>query len=426
MKRIHWLAAASAGTILAVTATASAQDTELRFMCYGDGNECTVYEDLIAQFEEDNAGIDVVIDVVPYQAILESLPVQLAGGDGPDLARVTDLGGLAEYMLDISPHVADTQYWEDNFGRTLSWTRVKGPDDMGIYGMMDQLTATGPFVNKTLFDQAGIEMPGEGATWGEWADASTAVAEATGTPFPMAMDRSGHRFAGPAISYGADYFDENGEPILVDEGFADFAELFVEWNRDGTMAQDVWGAAGGASYRDAAQEFINASLVFYMSGSWQIARFGRDIGDAFDWVAVPPPCGDGGCTGIPGGAAVAGFAQTDHPEAVAALLDFLAQEDVYAEYVSRTRNIPAHQGLQAAGVDYPEASEREKAALNTFSTAVSNFSPTAFQFQGYPNNRVIMNATVQRLTQAIVGEMTVDEALERIDSDVAEAIEASQ
>ena len=66
-------------------------------MCYSDGNECEVYDDVLTRFEAENEGVDVIVDVVPYQAILENLPIQLAAGSGPDMAKVTDLGGLAQY-----------------------------------------------------------------------------------------------------------------------------------------------------------------------------------------------------------------------------------------------------------------------------------------------------------------------------------------
>jgi alpha-1,4-digalacturonate transport system substrate-binding protein len=409
-----------------VLAASTASASELRFTCYQDGVECDTWAEQIKKFEAENPGTTVAVDVVPYKAILESLPLQLASGEGPDLARVTDLGGLAQYMLDITPYVEDPAYWETNYGPVLSWTRVSGPDDKGIYNLMDQLTVTGPFVNKTLFDQAGVAMPEKGASYDDWAAAAKEVAEKTQTPYPMAMDRTGHRFAGPAISYGAKYFSEDGSPITIDEGFRAFAEKFVAWNNDGTMAKDVWAGSGGATYQDAAQEFINSSLVVYISGSWQVARFGRDIGDAFDWVVAPPPCGEGGCTGIPGGAAVVGFKHTQSPEEVGKLLDFMAREDVQAEYMAATKNIPAHRGLQEKGIDYANASETEKAALSTFASALPDFSPVAFQFQGYKNNRAIMNATVTRITQAIVGESTLDEALARIDADVEEAIKAAQ
>ena len=72
-----------------------------------------------------------------------------------------------------------------------------------------QLTITGAFRQRDAVPkQAGVEMPGEDATWEDWAEASRAVAEATDTPFPMAIDRTGHRFAGPAISYGASLVSE--------------------------------------------------------------------------------------------------------------------------------------------------------------------------------------------------------------------------
>ncbi|MGF1476583.1 MAG: ABC transporter substrate-binding protein [Geminicoccaceae bacterium] len=411
-------------SVLAIgLAQAAHAEIELRYTCYQDGNECAVSQEIVDAFQEENPDIKVIVDEVPYQAILESLPVQLAAGEGPDLGRVTDLGGLNRYYLDISEHV-DTTYWEDNFGQTLNWFR-KSADDDGIYGMMTQLTITGPYINATLFEQAGVEVPGEDATWDEWAEASRSVAEATETPFPMAIDRSGHRIAGPAISMGAQILDEEGNPALVDEGFSTMIEKFVAWNNDGTMAKDVWGGQGGASYQDAAQEFINGQLVYYFSGSWQVGNFEENIGDAFDWRVVGPPCGPGGCTGMPGGAAMVGFNDTEHPEAVAKLLDFFAREDNHAKLIAETKNVPAHAGLAAKGIDYPNVSEQAAEALNAWAQQVPTISEVAYAYQGYPLNRSMFNATVTRVSQAIVGELSVEEALERISADVDEAVAES-
>jgi alpha-1,4-digalacturonate transport system substrate-binding protein len=242
----------------------------------------------------------------------------------------------------------------------------------------------------------------------------------------MAMDRSGHRIAGPAISYGARLFDEDGVPFLVDEGFTAFVQQFVDWHEDGTMARDVWAGQGGTTYRDAAQEFINGELVYYYSGSWQTGRFDDQIGDFFDWQVVGSPCGDGGCTGMPGGSGVVGFANTENPEIVAALIDYLAQEENYAELTARTRNIPAHTAVAASGVEYQGASDAAAAALNAWGAQVSTISPVAFQYQGYRNNRAMFGITVQRVTQAIVGELTVAEAMARAQSDLAEVLAETQ
>src|SRR6266480_6803767 len=188
--RSVWIATATA-CVFAATAMAG----EIRVSCYSDGNECEVTQEFAKRFEAQNPDVKVVVDKVPYKAIVEQLPVQLAAGEGPDIARVTDLGGLSKFYLDITPYVKDPKYWEANFGQTLAWMRPT-PGDKGIYGMMTQLTVTGPYVNKTLFEQANIPMPGPQATWDQWVDASRKVAKATQVPFAIAFDRSGHRFAG--------------------------------------------------------------------------------------------------------------------------------------------------------------------------------------------------------------------------------------
>lgn len=406
---------------LGLTASgASAQ--EIRFQCYSDGNECAVYEDILSRFEAQNEGVDIIVDVVPYKAILETLPIQLAAGTGPDMAKVTDLGGLNPYYLDLAPHI-DTAYWDAAFGETLNWYRVG--DRQGYYGLHSQLTLTGPFVNATLFDQAGVDMPGQGATWDDWVAATRAVAAATDADFPMAMDRSGHRVAGPAISYGATYFDADGVGSF--DGFDAFAQAFVGWNEDGTMARDVWASQGGTTYADAAQEFINGEVVFYYSGSWQVSRMDSQVGDFFDWKVVGSPCGPAGpCSGIPGGAGIVGFEGTKHPETVAAIIDFLAQEEQYAEAAARTKNLPAHLGVAAAGVDFQDASPAAQAALNGFAAALKDASPIAFAYQGYPQNRAMYGITVERLSQAIVGELSVADAMERAASDLAAVLAETQ
>ena len=157
-------AALAAGVTVLVAAQAGAQ--ELRVQCYSDGNECEVTGDIAKRFEAANAGVKIVIDKVPYKAVTEQLPVQLAAGEGPDIARVTDLGGLNKYYLDLTPHLgaARAKYWQDNFASTLDWFRANAADK-GIYGLMSQLTVTGAFVNKTLFEQAKVTMPPATATW---------------------------------------------------------------------------------------------------------------------------------------------------------------------------------------------------------------------------------------------------------------------
>jgi alpha-1,4-digalacturonate transport system substrate-binding protein len=412
---------ATAALLLAATAM-PALAGEIRIACYSDGNECPATAELAKRFMAANPDVKVAIDEMPYKSILESLPVQLAAGQGPDAARVTIFGPVMKYFLDLTPYLKDPAYWEHSFGAVLAWMRPN-PTDKGIYGLPTQMTVTSPIVNKTLFDQAGVKLPGADASWDEWAAAVDKVAKATKTPYGMAWDRSGHRFAAAAISMGAKYFAPDGTPAPVDDGFKAMASRFVKWNADSTVERDIWAAAGGG-YRDAFEEFANGKIVLYHSGSWQLTRLQKQIGDAFEWQVVGNPCA-AACSGMPGGASFVAFKGSKNPKDVARFFDFLADKPVYAEWMGMTSNIPAHAELQKGGVTY-KLSPAGNDAVKTFSANAAKLSPVAYQLQGFAYAGAIFNPTVDRLSQAIAGQITLDQAYQRITDDVAQALAAAK
>ena len=171
---------------------------------YSDGNEGEVMSDLLRRFEEQNKDIKVVLDQVPFKAINENLPVQLAAGQGPDLARVADLGGVARYMLDLRPHLKDPAYFETNFGPFLEWMRVPG-DTTSIPGYMTQLTLTGPFVNKTLFEQAECRDAGPQGDLGGVGEGRQGCRREGAGAVP---DR--HRPVGPSVLQPCDHAGREG------------------------------------------------------------------------------------------------------------------------------------------------------------------------------------------------------------------------
>ena len=200
------------------------------------------------------------------------------------------------------------------------------------------------------------------------------------------------------------------------------AQKLYDWHQDGTMGKELWGSVSGSQYVAGNEEFINASAVLYMSGSWSIPQFVENIGDGFDWWAVPAPCGPAACTGMPGGAGLVALKTSEHPEEVAKVMEYLASEEVLAEFSARTLFIPGHLGLADKGIDFETDDPRASHALSTFAAAVPNISQTAFDLQAYVNNRIMFNALISRVGEAIVGELTLDEAYERMEQDVAQQI----
>ncbi|MYF88959.1 MAG: extracellular solute-binding protein, partial [Boseongicola sp. SB0676_bin_33] len=144
-----------------------------------------VVTELVERYQAENPGVTVTLNQVGYNVIREQLPTQLEAGTGPDMAFVTNLGGLNPYYVDLTPYV-DANAWEAAYGAILPWYRAGKPD--GIYGYPTEMTVTGPYVNLTMFEEAGVDIPEPGSTWDDWADATQAVMDATGSYAGMVMD----------------------------------------------------------------------------------------------------------------------------------------------------------------------------------------------------------------------------------------------
>lgn len=415
------LAALTAGLLASTGAFAG----DVRIMWYSDGVEGDVIKDLLGRFMKDNPDIHVTLDNVAYKVIQEQLPIQLEAGQGPDIARVTNIKELADHWLDLRPLLSDPEYWDDNFGDTLDWMRPDGSN--AITGFMTQLTLTGGFANKTLFDQAGVALPGDKATWDDWVNAAEQVAKSQQLPAAFAIDRSGHRISGPNVSYGANYVGPDGKPAKVDDGTKAFVTKLVDWTGKGLMLKDTWVSAAGSTYRAAADDFINAQIPFYYSGSWQVANLSTKIGDAFDWVAIGSPCGTAGCSGVKGGAALVAIKYTKNPKDVAKVMEYLAREDIVKEFSERTLFLPAHKGVVAkGGLNWDSKDKNVGPALDKFVAAAGETLPAADALPPWKWANAYYGALVTRVSQVMAGELSLDDAWGKIDQDIADAVAAAK
>ncbi len=410
-----------AGAALALMTSTAAFAGDVRIMWYSDGVEGEVMKDLVGRFMKENPGINVVLDNVAYGVVREQLPVQLEAGNGPDIARVAQIKDLSRHWLDLRPLVKDAKYWDEAFGAQADWMRPDGSNQ--ISGFMTQITLTGGFANKTLFDQAGVPIPGPKATWEEWAAATKKVKESQQIPYAMAIDRSGHRITAPLLSYGANYIGGNGKPAALDQGSKDFLTKFVGWVNDGTVAKDVWVSAAGTTYRAAADDFINGQLAFYYSGSWQVANLATKIGNNFDWVATGSPCGPAACTGMPGGAALVAIKYTKNPKDVATFMDWFAREEIVKEFSERTLFLPGHKAVvEKGGLNFKSDNPQAKAALTQFVEASKTTSDSALKLPAWRWSDTFYAAIVSRVSQTLAGELKIEDAFARIDADIAQKV----
>ena len=262
-------------------------------------------------------------------------------------------------------------------------------------------------------------MPGPEATWDDWAEATQQVAEATDTQYAIAIDRTGHRIAGPAMSMGATLFDDEDNFTIDTPGFRNFVEMLNGWHDDNLTPPEVWLV--GDSFNSCIDFFKSGDLVMCMSGSWQIGGLAADVGDAFDWVVVPNPSGPGGSTGVPGGPSVTAFASTEYPELVAALMEFLIQPENYHDFSAETLLLPGQIEVASSPVAFQTDNESVLNALNGYTAEVPKLQDQGFTMTYHPLAFAYFRNSANRIAQYLTGELTLEDALERLQQDIDDA-----
>jgi alpha-1,4-digalacturonate transport system substrate-binding protein len=393
-----------AGLFIAVVGQADAQVQTLRFLWFTDGPDRPAIEGLVKKFNDTNPDVKIEFSIVPFAELNQLLVTQASAGQAPDLARVSEPYRFFQYALDLRPHLKNSGFAKEFLDEPMKMVLGQGGE---VYGIPHDLTMNGPFVNVSLFKKAGVELPkGERVTWEEWMDAAAKVRKATGVPFAATADRSGHRLDGFLQSYGGGFFTPDGKDVRISSPETKKAvEAFVKFHKDGTMPLDIW--AGGTGYVGANQQFVNGQLVFYLSGNWQVAQFNDAIGTKFEWKAVP----NGYNTqagGMPGGKFLIAFKNSKIPDKVARLMEFLGGADAMTEYSAKAMFLPTRKDLVRQGINFPARKED----MNLFVKGVGTLPQSAYVDNYNLRFGPIANEVRDRVTQAIVGEIGVDKALE--------------
>lgn len=369
------------------------------------------------EFEAKNPGVKVEFITSSYDAVQKQLPMQLAVGEGPDVAKIADWQ-LAPYFLDMRPLMKDPNAFAALHGNSLNWLRQDGINDpKSINGYLASTTLNLPFVNKTLFDQAGVPLPGPNATLKDIVAASTKVAKATGAQIPFTMDRSGHRFAGGAFSYGAQFL-KAGKFNFPDPAAKSYISDLYSFTQSGAFPKEMWGAAGGSQYKNMGDEFVNGNVVTYLAGNWMINPFQRKIGDNFEWRALNAPCGPSACYAMPGGTAIAAFKHTKNPKEVATFIEFLGSEKAQRE-ISEKFLILTGADIRSPAFQIKDDSARK--SMDVFAANKAKLPPEAITLQKTKGATAVWQSIVQRMSQLIVGEMNLDATYAAMAQDVDKA-----
>lgn len=386
-------------------AAADAAPVNLTFANWISTEDSTkpAYDAMIAAFEAKYPNITVTTVGYPFNQMRDQLLVSSAGGSPPDVAQVHSLwiAPLAEASL-LRPleGLLAAETLNDYYPALLEGKRYNG-DLLAVSWAPSPIIV---YYNKTLLEQAGVEVP---QTWDELIAAARAVAD-------LGVDANGNTIYGLGIASqklaGAGYFFlpflwNNGAELVNDQGqiVLDSPEAVSAFSEVADLFADEVSPAG-VEIRDLRNLFAQGQMGFHFDGEFGVGIFsglspkGAAFADEYGIMQMP---GNGSTPGqtfmIEHNLAV--FQDAAHPEEARLLIEFLTSAEGLSIYNANNGNkLPAR--TSAAEIAFYE--QPENAFMNNFITALGTARPLPAQNAQFGSAMETLAEAVQRV--GIVGE----------------------
>ena len=313
-------------------------DTVIRF--WAMGREAEVVAELVREFENDNPGIRVEIQQIPWTSAHEKLLTAFAADALPDICQLGNtwvpefavLGALEPVQSRVD---ASMVIDEDDYFPGIWRTNVVDDTLLGVPWYVDTRLL---FYRKDLLREAGVQRPPR--TWAEWEQAMAAVKAHVG-PDRYAILMPLNEFE-QQLSFAL----QQDDPLLRDHGtrgnfqspgfrraLAFYANMFEQgWapKMSETQISNVW------------DEFFNGFYAFYLSGPWNIREFRRRAPPGMEdaWSTMPLPGPDGPGAGIAGGTSLVIFRDSPRQQQAWKLIEFLSRPDIQQRFHAMIGDLP--------------------------------------------------------------------------------------
>lgn len=381
------------------------EEVVLELVQSGDVNQGNGYAQLAEKYY-DETGVRVEVVEVPNADLMTRLRTSSQANDLPALAAAPSVDpAWTERLLDLTDIFDEVGIID-----TLS---VTDPADDKVKALPTTLTSVGMFLNKSLWDQAGVTYPTsveDAWTWDEFVESATQVVAATDAEYGAVMDSSAHRLRSLLYEFGSDGVTEqnDGTWALDDEG-AEALEYFKGMHDSGFMPAAVWGAGD-----DPSATFKSGRVAAYMSGVWQIADFQANITE-FEWVSVPLPAQPVTATNYGAASWIVAFDGTGVEEETLAFIEWLYSEENYREYCEISGCLPSVEGLEVTYADDAYAFDLYNAEIAA-SPAISGVQTTNGVLFGYEGKVIDSEPLKDETVKYLTGEQTLEQTVENINT----------
>ena len=308
---------------------APADDVTITFMGWGSPQEVAVFDELIAQFEDQYPGTTVEYINTPADDFATKLQTMIAGNQTPDVfylqpERVMPWAD-AGLLYDMSDYVAGNDVFDaDNvWDKALDMYRYDGttPGEGAIYGLPKDI---GPFAlayNVDLFKAAGVPLPDPDVpwTWDEFVANATTLTSGEGPE--KVYGTAPYSLESAVWSNGADWLNADHTQVTVTDPA--FVEA-LQWVADLSLVHGVAPSNEDESSLGSFQRWMEGNVGMMGIGPWSQGQFWAELD--FEWDLMPWPVPEAGDTPAVwyGGIGFAVANSSEHKEAAANLAAFLA------------------------------------------------------------------------------------------------------
>ncbi|NEA68213.1 extracellular solute-binding protein [Streptomyces sp. SID12488] len=414
MRRLAPLAAVATAGALLLSACGGGSDSggtskSLTFWISTVPGQDAGWKKMVAQYKKE-AGVDVKLVNIPYDGYTAKLHNAAQANSLPDVAAVPALDPI------WSSKLVDLKSIANNATNKINPNFLAKDSSGKVLAIPSDVTASGMFINKTLFEKAGVSFPTSPAktwTWDDFIKAANEVREKTKAKYSLTFDQSPSRLRAMVYEMGGQYVhaDDSGK-FSVDAATKKAVNTFVGWNDDKTMPKSVW-----TSGADPSAMFQSGDVVAYWSGVWQVPAFAESI-KKFEWASVPTPAQPVQASDVNSGGLTVGFNNNaDAATAATKFLSWLYEPAHYQALCEASGFLPVESGLNPK---YPFKSEAAQAAYKLYNESIPLYAPISGYFSSAQSNWVLKGKTLTEdptkteLGKAINGQQTADKALENI------------
>lgn len=414
MRRLVPLAAVASAGALLLSACGGGGDSggtskSLTFWISTVPGQDAGWKKMVAQYKKE-AGVDVKLVNIPYDGYTAKLHNAAQANSLPDVAAVPALDPI------WSSKLVDLKSIANNATNKINPNFLAKDSSGKVLAIPSDVTASGMFINKSLFEKAGVSFPTSPAktwTWDDFIKAANEVREKTKAKYSLTFDQSPSRLRAMVYEMGGQYVhaDDSGK-FSVDAATKKAVNTFVGWNDDKTMPKSVW-----TSGADPSAMFQSGDVVAYWSGVWQVPAFAESI-KKFEWASVPTPAQPVQASDVNSGGLTVGFNNNaDASAAATKFLSWLYEPAHYQALCEASGFLPVESGLNPK---YPFKSEAAQAAYKLYNESIPLYAPISGYFSSAQSNWVLKGKTLTEdptkteLGKAINGQQSADKALENI------------